>query len=178
MDPEVRPGGRHHGEGVALTVSPERFRLVLGRLAAGVSVVTSRDEEGGRHGLTATSVCSVSLEPPLVLVVLEKDANTHAIVERSGLFAVNFLGREQREVAERFATTPDDKFEGLSPGEAPTGAPILEEALAWLDCVVVRSVPAGDHTVFIGRVEAADLGDPPSGLPLVRYAGRWADLCD
>lgn len=173
-----------------MTVSPERFRRVLGRLAAGVCVVTSRDEEGGRHGLTATSVCSVSLEPPLVLVVLERDANTHAIVERAGIFGVNFLERGQAAVAERFATAPDDKFEGIPAEEGPGGAPILRGALAWLECVVVRSVPAGDHTVFIGRVEAASVAGDRGGqgggaagredarAPLVRYAGRWAGLCD
>lgn len=161
-----------------MPVSPERFRNVLGHLAGGVCVVTSRDEEGGRHGLTATAVCSVSLEPPLVLVVLERDANTHAIVERSGLFAVNFLERGQRAVAERFATTPDDKFEGLTLRETGTRAPILEGTLAWLECTVVRTVPAGDHTIFIGRVEAADLGASGPDSPLVRYAGRWASLCD
>jgi 4-nitrophenol 2-monooxygenase / 4-nitrocatechol 4-monooxygenase, reductase component len=161
-----------------VAVTPAVFRHVLGHLAGGVTVVTTRDDDGRHHGLTATAVCSVSLEPPLVLASLERDANTHAIIERSGVFALNFLADSEREVAIRFATTPDDKFQELAVTTAHTGSPLLVGAVAWCDCVVVRSVEAGDHTVFIGRVEAAEVRRPEEPHPLVHYAGRWATLCD
>jgi len=161
-----------------VAVSPRRFRHALGHLAGGVTVVTTRDEEGGRHGLTATAVCSVSLEPPLVLVSIEEDSNTHAIIERSGVFALNFLARDERDVALRFASTPDDKFEGLTVSDAPTGCPLLDRAIAWCDCVVVQTVVAGDHTVFIGRVEMAEVPRAGEPHPLIHYAGRWTTLCE
>jgi flavin reductase (DIM6/NTAB) family NADH-FMN oxidoreductase RutF len=161
-----------------MPIPPDRFRDVLGHLAGGVVVVTTRDETGGRHGLTATAVCSVSLDPPLVLASIEREANTHGIIERSGVFALNFLASVQREVAIRFATTPDDKFQELAVHAAHTGAPILDDAVAWCDCVVTESVRAGDHTLFIGQVEAAEVRRPGEPRPLVRYAGRWSTLCD
>ena len=163
-----------------MAVSIERFRDVLGRLAGGVCVVTTRGPDGQPRGLTATSVCSVSLEPPLVLVCLASSSRTHDAIGASGVFAVNFLGAADAEVADRFAGADEEKFAGLASREEATGAPLLSRGLGYCDCVVTQRIPAGDHTVFIGQVEAAaasgSVADP--GLPLLHYRGAYLPALD
>ncbi|MEJ2320170.1 MAG: flavin reductase family protein [Gemmatimonadales bacterium] len=158
-----------------MTVSAERFRDVLGWLAGGVCVIATRDREGRPRGLTATAVCSVSLDPPLVLVCLSSGSRTHDAITASGFFAVTFLGAQDSSVADRFAGDDQDKFGGVPTREMVTGAPVLEAGLACCDCVVVKEVAAGDHTVFFGRVEAADISEPADGsvAPLLRYRGAY-----
>jgi flavin reductase (DIM6/NTAB) family NADH-FMN oxidoreductase RutF len=168
-----------------MVVSPEGFRTVLSHLAAGVVIVTTRDSKGEPHGMTATAVCSVSLEPPLVMVCLNHDAATHTAVVQSGVFALNLLSASGEALARHFATQSLRKFAELPHGSSQTGAPILEGALAYCDCSVVRSVPAGDHTIFIGRVIAADVGEDVGGEdvggdhstgPLLYYRGRYGAI--
>jgi len=159
-----------------MPVSQTRFRHVLGHLAGGVSLVTSRDPEGAPCGLTATAVCSVSLEPPLLLASIDRGSNTHLGIEASRAFAVNLLAADQEALAVRFAGDAEDKFRDLAVAEAVTGAPVVEEALGFLDCTVVRDVPAGDHTVFIGRVEEARVGVGDLARPLVYHLGRYTTL--
>lgn len=159
-----------------MPVSETRFRHVLGHLAGGVAVVTSRDPHGAPCGLTATAVCSVSLEPPLVLVSVDQTSRTHRGLEASRIYAVNLLGAGQEELATRFAGKEADKFRDLETGTAVTGAPVLEESLGFLDCAVTRKVPAGDHTLFIGRVEEARILGDDVGHPLMYHLGRYATL--
>jgi flavin reductase (DIM6/NTAB) family NADH-FMN oxidoreductase RutF len=165
-----------------MVVSPEGFRTVLSHLAAGVVIVTTRDPEGEPHGMTATAVCSVSLEPPLVMVCLDHDAATHTAVAQSGVFALNLLSASGEALAHHFATQSLEKFAELSFASSETGAPVLEGSLAFCDCSVVRSVPAGDHTIFIGRVIAADVGEDlgkdHSMGPLLYYRGRYGAIGD
>ena len=158
-----------------MPVSESRYRRVLSHLAGGVALVTARGPAGQPCGLTATSLCSVSLEPPLVLVCIDQGANTHLGIEASGAYAVNLLAREQEELADRFAREDPEKFRGLEVSERVTGAPVLEAALARLDCTVAQEVSAGDHTLFVGQVEAADLR-PGEGEPLVHHLGRYGTL--
>lgn len=159
-----------------MPVSETRFRHVLGHLAGGVSLVTSVGPGGEPCGLTATAVCSVSLDPPLVLASIDRGSNTHLGIESSRIFAVNLLGAEHEELAVRFAAEADDKFDGLAVAEGRTGAPLLGTGLGYLDCSVIREVPAGDHTVFIGRVEEARVGDGDLAHPLVYHLGRYTTL--
>lgn len=159
-----------------MTVTEGRFREVLSHLAGGVSVVTTREPSGDPCGLTATAVCSVSLRPPLVLVSIENTTNTHRCLRASGYYAVNLLGPGDAELARRFATEMDDKFVGLDFREATTGAPVLERGPGFCDCSVEREVPAGDHTIFIGRVEEAELGDRDSREALVYHLGTYRVL--
>jgi flavin reductase (DIM6/NTAB) family NADH-FMN oxidoreductase RutF len=151
------------------------FRRVMGHFPTGVTVVTTRQPDGRACGLTVNAFCSVSLDPPLVLVCVERDADSHDCIGAAGFFAVNVLGEEKGEVlSRRFATFEiDDKFEGVPFGEHRTGAPVLEAALAWADCLVVESYPAGDHTIFLGQVLAADAVD---GSPLVYYRGGYGSF--
>jgi flavin reductase (DIM6/NTAB) family NADH-FMN oxidoreductase RutF len=163
-----------------MAVNPEGFRTVLSHLAAGVVIVTTRDADGEPHGMTATAVCSVSLEPPLVMACLNQDAATHTAVAQSGFFALNLLSASEQALARHFATQNRKKFAELSVESGETGAPVLEGALAYCDCSVVRSVPAGDHTIFIGRVIAAEVGvelqrDHSAG-PLLYYRGRYGAI--
>lgn len=156
-----------------MTVPESRFRQVLGHLAAGVTLVTSRNAEGRPCGLTATAVCSVSLEPPLVLACIDRGTNTHAGIEGSGFYAVNLLGSGDAELAIRFSRTGEDKYLDLAVETRVTGAPILSGAVGFCDCSVERVVPAGDHTVFIGRVEAAEVLRPEEKEPLIYHLGRY-----
>lgn len=160
-----------------MPVSESRYRRVLGHLASGVALVTARRPTGEVCGLTATSVCSVSLEPPLVLAAIDRSANTHLGIEATGSYAVNLLGREQEPLAVRFARKDPGKFRDLELTESVTGAPLVVGALAHLDCTVVREVPAGDHTLYIGRVEAADVR-PGAGRPLIHHRGSYRALAE
>ena len=156
-----------------MVVSERRFRQVLGRLAAGVTLVTSRDAEGAACGLTATAVCSVSLDPPMVLACVDRGTNTHAGIEASGCYAVNLVGRTDSDLAVRFARSGGDKFVGLTVESRVTGAPVLARAVGFCDCAVERVVPAGDHTVFIGRVVEAEVLHPEQREPLIYHLGRY-----
>ena len=158
-----------------VSVPPRVFRRVLGRLAAGVAVVTTLDDDRPR-GMTATAICSVSLSPPLVLACLDRSSNTHRAVAASGLYALNLLAEGEEALARRFARDDPTKFDGLELGSAVTGAPLLPEALAWCDCRVEEAVGAGDHTIFVGRVEAAGLGEAAGRRPLVYYRGRYGGV--
>ena len=153
-------------------IDTSEFRRVLGHFPTGVTVVTSRRPGGGPCGLTVNAFCSVSLEPPLVLVCIEQDADSHECFELAGAYAVNILEGERGEtLSRRFSSwRRDDKFEGIAFRSEATGAPILQEALAWVDCRIVDSRPAGDHTILVGEVQAADAHE---GTPLVYYRGGY-----
>lgn len=161
-----------------MAVSQTRFRHVLGHLASGVSVVTSLDADGEPCGLTATAVCSVSLDPPLVLVSVDRTAGTHEALRASGVYGVNLLSAEQEALAIRFSREDPEKFRELAYRTGATGAPLLEDVPGWLDCTVEREVPAGDHTIFIGRVEDARLQGEGAVRPLVYHLGRYGTLDD
>jgi 4-nitrophenol 2-monooxygenase / 4-nitrocatechol 4-monooxygenase, reductase component len=153
-------------------IDESEFRRVMGHFASGVAVVTTRDAEGRPCGLTASAVCSVSLEPRLILVSVEREAETHECLMASGYYAVSILPEEGGErLARRFGTYGiEEKLEGIAHHDGATGAPVLDEALAWVECRVSQEVEAGDHTLFIGEVVAADAR---SGSPLVYFRGGY-----
>lgn len=158
-----------------MTDGTDAFRRALAHLVGGVVIVTTRDGEGEPRGMTATAVCSVSLDPPLVMACMSRSSSTHAALVESGVFALNILPEAARGLAQRFASSSGDKFEGVHVGVGGTGAPILSVALAHCDCEVERSVAAGDHTIFIGRVVSADSGPEGQG-PLVYFRGRYGSV--
>jgi len=154
-------------------LTKEHFRRVMGQFATGVTVVTTRlgDEV---HGLTANAICSVSLEPLLVLVCVDHSADTHPLLEKSGVFAVNILSAEQEHLSRLFAGPTEEKagrLEAMGYRTAVTGAPIIEGCLAYLDCRIVAAYPGGDHTIFIGRVEQAEISE--DSAPLVFFHGGY-----
>lgn len=152
-------------------MEPAEFRRVLGHWATGVAVVAARGADGKPCALTANAFSSVSLEPPLVLVCVEQTADTHGCIEWGGAFAVSVLAESDERLARRFAEGEiADKFAGVAWRPETTGAPVLDGALAWIDCTLHHTFPAGDHTIFVGRVVAGDARD---GAPLTFYRGGY-----
>jgi len=153
-------------------IDPIEFRRVMGHFATGVTVVTTRTPAGQPCGLTANAFASVSIDPLLVLVSVDRAANSHDCIRSSGAFAVNVLAQEGGEsLARRFASWElEQKFDGVAYREERTGSPVFPDALAWLDCRVHQAVPAGDHTLFLGEVLAADARE---GTPLLYYRGGY-----
>jgi len=159
-----------------MTVPIEAFKEALANLVGGVVIVTTPTQDGRSTGMTATAVCSVSLDPPLVMACMSHRAATHRAVEQSGVFALNVLPAFAVDMARRFASNRDDKFFGLTASTGPSGAPILGDAIAYCDCEVERTVSAGDHTIFIGRV--LDAGSPGRAThpPLLYFRGAYGSL--
>lgn len=153
----------------------DEFRRVMGHFPTGVTVVTTRTPDGRPCGLTVNAFSSVSLDPTLVLVCIERDAESHDCLHESGVFAVSVLEGETGEsLSRRFSSFErGDKFEGVAHRPERTGSPILEQAMAWLDCRVIQAVEAGDHTIFVG--EALE-GDAREGDALIYYRGGYATL--
>lgn len=145
------------------------MRAAMRLWATGVAVVSSL-HDGVRHGMTVSSFTSISLEPPLVLVSLSKEARTHDLVQRSGAFGVTLLNQAQQQISDRFAgrtSEGQDRFDGLESFTLHTGASFLQGGLSFLDCKVIAAQDIGDHTLFIGQV--IDLQVGPDGAPLVYY---------
>ena len=136
---------------------------------AGVTIVTVRAGER-RHGLTISAFASVSPDPPLIMVIVDHEHLGYQLMEEEGaVFAVNILGEDQVELSNRFAWVKDeDRFTIGNWGAAVTGAPILEDALAWLDCTIRHRFPAGSHTVYVGEVQAHGI-PRPEAQPLVYW---------
>jgi flavin reductase (DIM6/NTAB) family NADH-FMN oxidoreductase RutF len=153
------------------------FRKVLGQFASGVTVVTTT-HDNTFFGMTASSFTSVSLDPPLVLFCADKRARSGTMVSPAGIFAVSILDENQRELSDLFAGkgTDEERSEKLAHiGQtAVTGAPILNEALAWLDCHVDRVIDAGDHIIYVGLVVAS--GVRGEGRPLLYWHGNYRRL--
>lgn len=157
-------------------ISADMFKEAMSRFATGVTIVTTKDGDVV-HGFTANAFCSVSLEPPLVLVCVARTIRSHDMIGRSGVFAVNILNADQRHLAERFAgLVPDteDRFEGLTYTVAQTGSPILPDTLAWVDCRVWAAYDGGDHTIYVGEV--MDMGVNGDRPPLLYFRRQWAQL--
>lgn len=160
-----------------MAIDPEILRTVMRHWTTGVTVLTARDGAQA-HGMTVNSFTSVSLDPPLVLVSLERNTRTHAFVERSQAFAVSILGAHQAALSDHFAgrhTETADRLAGLPVDTALTGAPILRDNIGYLDCRVVAAHPAGTHTLFIAEVVAAQsISDEAS--PLVYFNRDYRSL--
>jgi flavin reductase (DIM6/NTAB) family NADH-FMN oxidoreductase RutF len=128
------------------------FRKALSCFLTGVTVVTTIDDDGQPRGFTANSFTSVSLDPPLVLVCIAETAQSHDVFATTAHFGINILADEHREVSNVFASKSPDKFTHIAWTPGHRGAPVFDEAVAWLDCVVHDRVDAGDHMILIGRV--------------------------
>jgi flavin reductase (DIM6/NTAB) family NADH-FMN oxidoreductase RutF len=147
------------------------FRRILGHWVTGVSVVTARGDADVPYGLTANAFCSVALEPSLVLVCVEKVADSHNAIRHAGHFAVNVLASDQERIARKFAQQHfSQKFTGIGFHTEATGAPVLDDALAWVDCRIRAAHEGGDHTIYVGEVLA---GDAREGSPLLYYRGGY-----
>ena len=156
----------------ARLVEREVFRDVIGHFASGVTVITTRCEEVN-YGLTASAVSSLSLEPPMVLVCINKRTGTPAIISKAKVFAINILREGQEAIARQFATPHPDKFRGIPLTLGELGVPLLSNMLATIECRVVGEVTGGTHAVFLAEVQAAHAEE---GMPLAYYRGRMGQL--
>jgi flavin reductase (DIM6/NTAB) family NADH-FMN oxidoreductase RutF len=156
-----------------MSVDADTFRSLMGRFASGVTVVTLVDADGRDNGLTVTAFASLSLEPALVLICVDRAASLHPLLRAVSTFAVNILSANQEALARRFAATIPDRFDGIGYTRGTLGAALLDEALVHLECRKVQELPGGDHTIFLGEVESGTIG---SGAPLLYYRGGYAQL--
>ena len=153
-------------------VDAAHFRQLLGRFATGVGVLATRDAAGSPVGMTVNSLTSVSLDPPLILVCVDRQHETHAALLDAEYFVVSMLASGQEAISRRFATG-DARFDGIGYRLSDRGLAVLDGALAYLECEVYERHEAGDHTVFFGRVIG---GDVTERSPLLYYRGGYSSL--
>lgn len=142
---------------------------MIGHFASGVTVITAQDGETP-VGTTASAVASLSLEPPMVVVCMNRESQTGSVADRSGRFAINILGEDQHDLARHFAGKGGDKFAAIETVPGPHGLPLLEAAVAHIECSVAERVPGGTHVVFLAEIESASAR---GGAPLAYYRGRF-----
>ena len=157
-----------------MAFDPMLQRQIMGRFATGVTVVTTQYGDQV-SGMTANAVMSLSLDPPLIVVSVDREANMHGHLTQGQCYAINVLKQDQEELSRRFAKPGPKDFSDIELTVAETGAPIFVDALAYVDCRVVEVAPAGDHDMFIGEPVAGETYD---GQPLIFYSGQYAQLED
>jgi flavin reductase (DIM6/NTAB) family NADH-FMN oxidoreductase RutF len=154
-------------------ISPDDFRSVLSHFASGVTIVTTCDGEQRPTGLTASAFCSVSLDPPLILICVDHKSQSYPHLRECGRFAINILHQGHEQLSRRFASSRLDKFDGVGFRMGALGIPLIDESHAYLECRTVSAHVEGDHTIFVGRVEAVGFGE---GEPLLYYRGKYHRL--
>ena len=152
-----------------MPITSDDFRDALRHFPSGVTIVTAKADDEVR-GLTVSAFASISPEPPLIAVVIDQGHRANQVLERpEAVFAVNILRQDQLELSDRFAWVQhEDRFLAGDWSEAATGAPVLEDAAAWLDCTIRSRSPAGTHTIYIGEVQASSVPRPDEA-PLVYW---------
>jgi 3-hydroxy-9,10-secoandrosta-1,3,5(10)-triene-9,17-dione monooxygenase reductase component len=162
-------------EPLAVEITPDIFRRVMGHFVTGVTVVTTL-AEGRPQGITVNGLSSVSLEPPLIMVALDRRRFITPAVRQSGRYAVNILSEDQQLLSDCFAGAPvrpgRDAFCGAAWTPGSTGLPVIDGSIATLECSVVQTFEAGDHELFIGRVDALGNAEPHS-MPLLYYRRQY-----
>jgi len=156
-----------------MAIDVRELRNVMGHFATGVTVITTKDATGKPFGLTANAFSSLSLEPPLVLICVDKTVDCYACLEETKVFAVNFLNEEQEHLSRRFATKGIEKFEGVTYQIGECGVPLLEGALGSIECKIANGYDGGDHTIYVGEIQCASAsGD----RPLLFFKGKYYRL--
>ena len=156
-----------------MTIDPQELRRVMGHFATGVTVITTRDKDGAPQGLTANAFMSLSLNPPLVLISVDKGATCYGCFEPQNGFTVNFLSDYQEEISRRFATKGADKFAGLQWTEGTNGAAILEGVLGHVQCKIAKCYDGGDHTIVLGEILSVSANGE---RPLLFFKGKYQRL--
>ncbi|HEY8563281.1 MAG TPA: flavin reductase family protein [Pyrinomonadaceae bacterium] len=156
-------------------IGREEFRAALSRFPSGVTVVTTRDAEGRLHGITVSAFCSVSLEPPMILVCIEKTTGTHYAFQESEFFVVNMLAEGQEKLSNRFASQVTDKFDAVDYRLGIGEIPVLTDALVTLECRLADAYEGGDHTIFVGLIEKSEIKDEK---PLIYWHGNYRKLAE
>ncbi len=158
------------------TLDPRQFRDAIGRFATGVTVITWDDGEHIR-GMTANAVSSLSLDPMLLLVCVDQKGTAHEQLKSAKAFAVNILAQDQIEVSNAFARRGVEDMGDVTYTTRQTGAPIIDNALAWVECTVHERLDGGDHTIYIGRVVDLEIARPDAS-PLLFFGGHYRALGD
>ncbi|MEM7465777.1 MAG: flavin reductase family protein [Pseudomonadota bacterium] len=161
---------------MSAAISPDDFRKASGLWATGVSIVTTIDTEATPYGLTMNSVTSLSLDPPLYIVNLDKGSDTLITLEASGAFCINVLSDQQQELSNRFAKKGGNKFEDVAYSPGFRDVPCLTGALMSIQCEVHDIHDGGDHKIVVGKVAAITHLDPETTQPLLFYRGRYVDI--
>jgi flavin reductase (DIM6/NTAB) family NADH-FMN oxidoreductase RutF len=156
-------------------LDPKDLRRLMGHFATGVTIITTRGADGTPYGLTANAFTSLSLDPPLCLVCVDRKAESFAHFYDSKVFTVNILTCEQQELSNRFAKSGGDKFTGVPTVPGHHGAPLIAGALAHIECTITDTLEGGDHVIHVGRVEHMHMD---SGEPLLFYQGRYRRLAE
>ncbi len=152
-------------------IRPHQFREALGHYPTGVVIVTASGDAGGPIGITAGSFMSVSLDPPLVSFTVERASKTLELLRTAGAFCVNVLSADQEDLCHRFATDDKGDFTNVAWHPAPSGAPVLDGVVSWVDCTYDSMIDAGDHRIVIGRVHEVDVSR--AALPLLAFQGGY-----
>jgi flavin reductase (DIM6/NTAB) family NADH-FMN oxidoreductase RutF len=159
-------------------IGPDEFRQVMRHWASGITVVTTR-RKGGIHGMTASSFSSVSLNPPLILVCVDRRNRTHEHLQEQEYFGVHILAAHQQDLSLRCSGRLGEaahQLDDVPYHEGKSSAPILEECLAYLECRLVSAYEGGDHTIFVGEI--IDSGFTPGGRPLLYFDAGYHHLAD
>jgi flavin reductase (DIM6/NTAB) family NADH-FMN oxidoreductase RutF len=154
-------------------VDADQFRQLLGRFATGVTVVTTRSASGAPLGMTASSLASVSLDPPLVLVAVDRNNDMHDALKTAPHFAINILTADQEILSRRFASTDPNRFDGVGYREGRNRLPLLNDVVAHIECAMHAAVPGGDHTVYFGLVTGGEVTD---ARPLIYFRSGYGSL--
>ena len=156
-----------------MAIEAQELRRVMGHFATGVTVITTKDKDGNPQGLTANAFMSLSLNPPLILISVDKRATCYACFEPNKGFTVNFLSEDQEAVSLRFATKGIDKFAELKWREGGNGAALIDGALGSVECKITQCHDGGDHTIVVGEIlEVTANGD----RPLLFFKGKYQRL--
>jgi flavin reductase (DIM6/NTAB) family NADH-FMN oxidoreductase RutF len=154
-------------------VGADEFRAALSRFPSGVTVITTRDAGGRFHGMTVSAFASVSLEPPLILVCIEKSTGSHRALQESEFFVVNILAEGQENLSNHFASPVSDRFGGIAYRLGLGEIPVLSDALVTLECRLAHAHEGGDHTIFVGLVEKSEVKNEK---PLVYWHSDYRKL--
>lgn len=158
-----------------MAITNDEFKAALGRFTSGVTVVTTKDADGNLHGLTVSAFCSVSMNPPLILVCILKQTGSYSSFEESKAFVVNILDESQQHISNHFASHLEDKFSGQNYELNINGLPVLADCLVNLECSLKNSYDGGDHTIFVGEIEKTTVRD---GKPLIYTQGKYRQIND
>ncbi|MBV8772062.1 MAG: flavin reductase family protein [Deltaproteobacteria bacterium] len=153
-----------------MPIDKNELRRVMGHFATGVTVITTVSDQGTPYGLTANAFMSVSLEPPLLLISVDKKAESYPYFEQSKVFTINVLRDDQEGLSRRFAVSGGNKFEGIAFHRGANNVPILEDTLAHIECRLFASYDGGDHTLYLGEILEAETRE---GKPLLFYRGGY-----
>lgn len=156
-----------------MAIDARELRNVMGNFATGVTIITTKNAAGKPFGLTANAFSSLSLDPPLLLICVDKKVDCYACFDESKIFGVNFLSEGQDQLSNRFATKGIEKFEGVPYKLGELGVALLDDALAHIECKVASAYEGGDHTIYVGEIQSATV---LSDRPLLFFRGKYYKL--